>query len=149
MSPGLRVSTVNLSSADPRGLGRFYADLLGLEVRTEEPGWVVVGGPGALPLAFELDEHHTPPVWPSEAGRPTTQVHLEVQVDDLDAALAHALDCGARLAAYQPQDDVRVCLDPAGHPFCLWVPGTDDPAVEAPTEDEPRQGRRLRSGRRS
>jgi hypothetical protein len=27
----------------------------------------------------------------------------------------------AVLAAYQPQDDVLVYLDPAGHPFCLWV----------------------------
>jgi hypothetical protein len=25
------------------------------------------------------------------------------------------------LADYQPQDDVRVCLDPDGHPFCLWI----------------------------
>jgi hypothetical protein len=22
---------------------------------------------------------------------------------------------------HQPQDDVRVMLDPAGHPFCLYV----------------------------
>jgi hypothetical protein len=28
---------------------------------------------------------------------------------------------GARLADVQPQDDVRVMLDPAGHPFCLYV----------------------------
>jgi hypothetical protein len=25
------------------------------------------------------------------------------------------------VAQFQPQNDVRVCLDPAGHPFCLWV----------------------------
>jgi hypothetical protein len=25
------------------------------------------------------------------------------------------------LAEFQPQDDVRVYLDPAGHPFCLYV----------------------------
>jgi len=25
------------------------------------------------------------------------------------------------LADFQPHDDVRVYLDPAGHPFCLWV----------------------------
>jgi hypothetical protein len=25
------------------------------------------------------------------------------------------------LADYQPQQDVRVYLDPAGHPFCLWA----------------------------
>ena len=35
--------------------------------------------------------------------------------------MAHAVGCGAELASYQPQDDVRVLLDPAGHPFCLYV----------------------------
>ena len=29
---------------------------------------------------------------------------------------------GASLAPVQPQTDVRVLLDPAGHPFCLWDP---------------------------
>jgi hypothetical protein len=28
---------------------------------------------------------------------------------------------GAVVAEYQPQRHVRVLLDPAGHPFCLWV----------------------------
>ena len=35
--------------------------------------------------------------------------------------LENADDLGATLAEFQPQDDVRVCLDPAGHPFCLFV----------------------------
>ena len=53
-----------------------------------------------------------------------------MQVDDLDGAVGHALACGARLASYQPQDDVRVCLDPAGHRFCPWVdPTGEDPAA--------------------
>jgi len=30
-------------------------------------------------------------------------------------------DGGGTLAAFQPQEDVRVCLDPAGHPFCLYL----------------------------
>jgi hypothetical protein len=42
-------------------------------------------------------------------------------VDDLDNATALATAAGATVADYQPQDDVRVCLDPAGHPFCLWL----------------------------
>jgi catechol 2,3-dioxygenase-like lactoylglutathione lyase family enzyme len=133
MTHGIRVSTVNISSSDPSALARFWAALLGLDIRTEEADWVVIGGPGAIPLAFELDEHHQPPVWPSAPGRPPTQLHLEVQVDDLDDALAHALACGARLADHQPQQDVRVCLDPAGHPFCLWVdPAGQDLAHGAP-----------------
>jgi Glyoxalase-like domain len=48
-------------------------------------------------------------------------VHLDIQVDDLDAAGAHAVAVGATLADYQPQDDVRVYLDPVGHPFCLFL----------------------------
>ena len=50
-------------------------------------------------------------------------VHLDLEVDDLDAAVAHAVDAGAELASYQPQENVRVLLDPAGHPFCLYVKG--------------------------
>ena len=56
-----------------------------------------------------------------EPGRPGMQLHLEVEVSDLDAAVEHAVELGATLAAYQPQDDVRVMLDPAGHPFCLYT----------------------------
>jgi hypothetical protein len=37
------------------------------------------------------------------------------------AAGAYATATGAVLAEFQPQADVRVYLDPAGHPFCLWV----------------------------
>ncbi len=48
-------------------------------------------------------------------------MHLDLQVGDLKAAVAHALEAGAKLAEYQPQDNVRVLLDPAGHPFCLYV----------------------------
>ena len=130
MEHGIRVSTVNLSTPDPSALARFYAALLGMEIRVEEPSWVVITGGNNLPLAFEYDQHYQPPVWPTEPGKPPTQVHLEVQVIDLAGALEHALACGARLADHQPQEDVRVCLDPAGHPFCLWVDETgDDPAA--------------------
>jgi hypothetical protein len=47
-------------------------------------------------------------------------MHLDFEVDDLDAAVAHAVELGAEEAAFQPQNNVRVLLDPAGHPFCLY-----------------------------
>jgi hypothetical protein len=50
------------------------------------------------------------------------QVHLDVEVRDLAEAVAWAEQQGATLAAFQPQADVRVMIDPAGHPFCLWQP---------------------------
>ena len=48
-------------------------------------------------------------------------MHLDVQVGELDAAVAEAVALGASVAAHQPQENVRVLLDPAGHPFCLCL----------------------------
>ena len=52
-----------------------------------------------------------PPVWPAGDGDPRMQLHLDVEVDDLATAVEVAVDAGARLAEFQPQDDVRVLLD--------------------------------------
>jgi hypothetical protein len=60
-------------------------------------------------------------VWPEVDGKQTKMQHLDIQVDDLDVAAAHATSVGARLADFQPQEHVRVLFDPAGHPFCLFV----------------------------
>jgi len=64
-----------------------------------------------------------PPVWPPEPGTQRVQVHLDLLVDDLDAAVAPAVEAGATVARVQPPEDVRVCQDPVGHPFCLFLPG--------------------------
>jgi hypothetical protein len=61
-----------------------------------------------------------PPTWPA-GEQQQMQLHLDVQVDDLAAATGFALGAGATLAAFQPQDDVRVMPDQAGHPFCLFT----------------------------
>jgi catechol 2,3-dioxygenase-like lactoylglutathione lyase family enzyme len=111
-----------LSTPDPPGLARFYSELLGWEIGSEEPTWATIRIPGTTNyLGFHSDEVYEPPVWPSERGRPGQQLHLDVGVADVAAAVEDALALGARLAAYQPQDDVRVMLDPAGHPFCLYL----------------------------
>jgi hypothetical protein len=47
-------------------------------------------------------------------------IHMDIGVPDPEAGVAWALECGATVAGHQPQDDVRVMLDPAGHPFCLF-----------------------------
>jgi hypothetical protein len=48
-------------------------------------------------------------------------LHLEFEGTDLAAETARAVELGAELPAHQPQDDVRVLLDPAGHPSCLYT----------------------------
>jgi hypothetical protein len=60
-------------------------------------------------------------VWPTrKPGEQQMMLHLDIQVDDLAGEVERAVGLGATLHGYQPQDDVRVLLDPAGHPFCLW-----------------------------
>ncbi len=121
-APRLTLTTVNISAPDPRELARFYSRLLGWEVRAEEPNWVVLGAPdGGVGLAFQTEASYVRPTWPAGPSDQQMMMHLEIRVDDLESAGAHATAAGATLAEYQPQDDVRVYLDPAGHPFCLWL----------------------------
>lgn len=51
-------------------------------------------------------------------------MHFEVQVDDVDTAVEMVVSLGGQQAEPQPPDrdrrTLRVMLDPAGHPFCLW-----------------------------
>ncbi len=120
--PPLTLTTVNIGAPDPGALARFYQRLLGWEIGAEEPDWVVLRNTdGGVGLSFQTESAYVPPVWPAGPGDQQMMIHLEIMVDDLDSAAAHAAACGATLADYQPQDDVRVHLDPVGHPFCLWL----------------------------
>jgi len=122
------LSNTVLGTPDPSGLAEFYRLLLGWVYRDEDHAsdetWVVIkppeGGPG---LSSQLETEHEPPAWPTERGTQQMQLHLDLGVQDLPAEVARAEALGARPAQWQPQDDVRVMLDPAGHPFCLFAPG--------------------------
>jgi hypothetical protein len=48
-------------------------------------------------------------------------MHFDFQVGDLDTAVAEAVELGATIAQFQPNDNLRVLIDPAGHPFCLCL----------------------------
>ncbi|GAA1518012.1 VOC family protein [Kribbella lupini] len=129
----LQVTSVTIMAPDPRALAEFYARLLGRPVTTSEgpreghpaaDGWAQIRaaeGTGEVTLNFEYEEQWKRPRWPAEPGAQNASQHLDIAVDDLDVATQHAVAQGAVLAQYQPQDSVRVLLDPAGHPFCLFV----------------------------
>ena len=76
---------------------------------------------GVAYLAVQRSPEYVPPAWPPVDGRQQRMMHVDVEVADLDAAVADAADMGATIADFQPHDDVRVMLDPAGHPFCLYL----------------------------
>jgi len=120
-APHYRLASTVLGTSDPRGLASFYRALLGWETVDDEPEWVKIKPPGGgTGLAFQLEDSHVPPSWPVVPGDQQMQAHLDIGVDDLGAGESTALSLGASRAAHQPQDDVRVMLDPAGHPFCLF-----------------------------
>jgi predicted enzyme related to lactoylglutathione lyase len=111
-----------LDSNDAQVLARFYRQLLGWRVRSEEPDWVTIeAGDGSGYLAFQTNGTYVPPVWPAGPEDQQMQIHLDFEVRDLTAAVEDALKLGARLADHQPQDDVRTLIDPAGHIFDLWL----------------------------
>lgn len=132
-SPRLEVTSVSLGAPDPRALADFYSQLLGGSVVATDPprpgqppedGWAQVKPPAGrlgLTLNFEYEPDYAAPTWPSEPGKQQIMEHLDIRVDDLAQATAWAVSVGARLADHQPQQDVRVLLDPAGHPFCLFT----------------------------
>jgi hypothetical protein len=77
---------------------------------------VVYGCPDGMPVRVE---QYTAPRWPDPAY--PQQIHLDVTVQDVDAAERAALDIGAtRLDGAGP--NWCVYADPAGKPFCLvWT----------------------------
>jgi catechol 2,3-dioxygenase-like lactoylglutathione lyase family enzyme len=120
--PRLTVTGVVLDSPDARELADFYRRLLGWQTTADEPDWVTLRSPdGGTGLSFQTEEAYVRPEWPAGRGDQQMMAHLDIKVDDLETAGAHAVAAGATLADFQPQPDVRVYLDPAGHPFCLWV----------------------------
>jgi len=113
---------VVLDAPDAHALARFYSELLGWRIVKEEEHDVTIAPPdGVAYLAFQTERHFVRPVWPATEGRQQMQLHLDFEVSDLEEAVAHAAELGAELPSFQPQDNVRVMVDPAGHPFCLYT----------------------------
>jgi len=128
----MAVTSVTIGAPDPRYLAAFYARLLAWPVTASEParpgmppedGWAQIrpaAGETGPTLNFEYEEKFTRPVWPAADGEQNATQHLDIAVGDLDETVRWALEAGAIQADFQPQKGVRVMLDPAGHPFCLF-----------------------------
>lgn len=109
--------SVTLDCAQPQELARFWAQALDGKVAYESDNFVGVELPGGTWIGAYRVDAYRPPEWPD--GEPK-QFHLDLAVDDLDAAEQAALALGATKAQHQPEPGRwRVLLDPAGHPFCL------------------------------
>ena len=113
-----RFPNVVIDCPDPDALATFYGTMLGWKVEVS-PGWAEIRAEYGDCISFQQVEDYSAPRWPTQ--QVPQQMHLDVMVDDLDAAEAAVLELGATKHEYQPGETFRVFLDPAGHPFCLCV----------------------------
>jgi hypothetical protein len=137
--PSVTVRTVNLDCSDAHEMARFYGGLLGWEPTAVEPDWALMRDPqGGTGLSFQQTEGYQRPTWPEEPGRQQKMLHLDLKVSPagaggeegfteeegqaaLEEAVRLALSVGGSLAEPQFRADLRVVLDPAGHPLCLFL----------------------------
>jgi predicted enzyme related to lactoylglutathione lyase len=113
-----RFPSVVIDCPDPGVLARFYGALLDWKIEIS-PDWAEIRADYGDSIGFQQVQDYTRPRWPGQ--EVPQQMHIDVTVDDLDAAEAAVLELGATKHEHQPGTTFRVFLDPAGHPFCLCV----------------------------
>ena len=120
----IKLYSLTLDCPDPTLLAKFYAALMEWDVISHDEDYAFAYAPGttqgAYPIIlFQRNPDYVPPVWPDEPEAQQQMAHIDLAVNDLEAAVQHALDGGATLAGAQFSELWRTMLDPAGHPFCL------------------------------
>jgi predicted enzyme related to lactoylglutathione lyase len=119
MSAVPTLGVVALDCPDPVALAGFYRAVLEWDAPevADDGHWVTLANPaGGAGIAFQRVPDYRPPAWPS-AENPQ-QLHLDLNVTDLEAAHERVLGLGAKLLDDAPKT-FRVYADPVGHPFCL------------------------------
>jgi predicted enzyme related to lactoylglutathione lyase len=116
--PRIDFDIVVLDTDDPPRMAEFYTALLGWQVEQADEDWITLRGNSNARIAFQLALNHKPPTWPDNTV--PQQIHLDLRVDDLEAAAVYATSIGAvPVAGPVESDSFTVFLDPSGHPFCL------------------------------
>jgi predicted enzyme related to lactoylglutathione lyase len=117
---------VNLDVGDLDAAIEFYAAAFGLRLGRRFDGFGVemLGGP--TPVYLLLKEAGTPATLTTgqvrSYARHWTPVHLDVVVDDIDAAVQNAVAAGAKLdrpVILQAWGKLAMMADPFGHGFCF------------------------------
>lgn len=115
MSVANRWSGVTIDCLDPGRVSRFWSQLLGRTEAESELGWVYLGERSdALPrLVFQ-------PV--SEPKRGKTRIHLDIEVDSIEAGIQQVVELGGTPTGERHDHDAGVVVvvrDVEGNEFCL------------------------------
>ncbi len=120
---------VVFDASDIEAESSFWAGLLGGEVH-RDGDWHSIVVDGEWVMGVQLAPGHVRPHWPTtNEQQQQQQVHLDLHVDDLEAAGRRAVELGGRQvqAPMRPGDNpdgdemFAVYASPAGHPFCFGV----------------------------
>lgn len=109
---------VVIDCENPESLATFWHELTGAEINAREADWwsLHAPAPGGMRVGFQ----RVP-----EAKAVKNRLHIDLNVDDLEAATVAAEALGARRtgAVFDEEDDpgerFQVMLDPEGNEFCL------------------------------
>ncbi|WP_375501002.1 VOC family protein [uncultured Jatrophihabitans sp.] len=136
MTETARLRQVVLDCTDVRALAEFYRELLawgyrpGDETPTDGEDWLVLDNPaGGVAVAFQLVDALPDVTWPK--GNVPQQEHLDLTVSSAEALTSEherVIRLGARLlrdCSDDPDEQLYVYADPAGHPFCIFVSTRD------------------------
>jgi catechol 2,3-dioxygenase-like lactoylglutathione lyase family enzyme len=140
--PALRA--VALDATDARAVAEFYRELLGYDYRLGDEcppagqpdphgeDWLVLRDrTGEARLAVQHVAELPASTWPDP--QVPQQLHLDLTVADVDELFVQrdrALSLGAKILldrSSDPDEQLFVFADPAGHPFCIFV-SPDHPA---------------------
>ena len=114
--PATTIYAVTLDCARPGGLARFYADLLGMELRYEADEGSLIGADDQGQLMFQKVGDYNPPQWPDPAH--PQQFHLDLACRPTTRPSRRCSRSGPPGCPAAGRH-FRVYADPAGHPFCL------------------------------
>ncbi len=89
---------------DALALAAFYERLLGWPITQRHPGgWALLQSPEGLKIEIQGLSDYQRPAWPNASNEQQMMVHMDFSTDDVDAAVAWAIEAGATVAEHQPQ----------------------------------------------
>ncbi|GLZ34918.1 glyoxalase [Lentzea sp. NBRC 105346] len=108
-----RLEQIVIDSNDPALLVRFWAELLGGEPVDRAHNWSHVEPPDGVRMSFQpVPEHKTT----------KNRLHLDLEVEDIEAAVVKAVSLGAQregVVVTDEQGSFQVMRDPEGNEFCF------------------------------
>jgi catechol-2,3-dioxygenase len=110
-----RLELAAFDGPDIERLASFYTELTGWQIARKEDDWITVRAADGQEIAFQLAPDHVSPRWPGQEH--PQQFHLDLLIDDYQAAAERAVGLGATRLADGPT--WITLADPAGHPFDL------------------------------